>query len=568
MVFLSVILLVACFTGYYNFLVNVKKIQAFIAPSVIVTSITGCLYIAGIINTMLLAVYVILITGIILLIYYCKYINIDVFKENKFTIILCIILFLYLLYFTAGGVYEDGDSMTHWGIIVKTIFQDNRLPNFTNTTIGYQSYPPATACWIYFILRLSGYGEGKALFAQGFWMLTCVISMFSLNKTKSKIWDVMIAVFALFLMQGMGGLRVDIILSLVTIAGFIVISEYRNDNEKLIILLPPFVLAITLIKNSGLLFVFFILIIMLLLLVKYNGLRAALKITAIPAFVSVTGWYLWETHIKMVYAQANSTRHSFSIGYMKWVFGTKTREEINIIIQRYISKWFSWNDSYEWQILITLVILICICVFICGRHTVVIPGMIIAEYIIYKICLLVMYLTNMPGDDALLIASYSRYQKTFSLVMMFMAVWMIFEYVVIDIKNVMWQKVSFVLIFAMTIILLYKIPYTGMLRPDYQDAGNHRKLVKMVNDGKYGLNYGDKVVVYDEYWLNSIFVRFTFNNQDCNSFTNINDIEEVLETNNKQYKYLVILEWNQEIKELLEKYGYSDNPVCIPLYTG
>lgn len=567
MFFLSGILLVTCFAGYYNFLVNVKRINAFIAPSVIVTSIAGCLYIAGIINTMPLTVYVILITGIILLIYYYKYINFNVFKENSTAVMLCFLLFIYLLYFTLGGVYEDGDSMTHWGIIVKTIFQDDRLPNFTNTTIGYQSYPPATACWIYFILKLFGYGEGKALFAQGFWMLVCVISMFSLNKTKSKIWDIMLTVFALFLMQEMQGLRVDIILSLVTIAGFVVISEYRNDKKKLIILLLPFVLTITLIKNSGLFFVFFILIVMLLLLGRFNGFKDALKNTSIPVFVSIIGWYLWQTHIKMVYAQANSSRHSFSIGYMKDVFGTKTKEDINTIIQRYISTWFSWNDSYEWQIIITLIILMCICIFICGKHTGVIPGIIIAEYIMYKICLLAMYLTNMPGNDALLISSYSRYQKTFSLVMMFVAVWMVFEYIIPDIKNVIWQKISFILIFSITIILLYKIPYNRLLRPNYQDAGNHRKLVKMINDGKYGLDYGDKVVVYDDYWLNFLFVRFTFDNQDCNSFTNISDIEEVLETNSEHYKYLVILEWNQEIKELLEKYGYDGNSVCIPLYT-
>ena len=78
---------------------------------------------------------------------------------------------------------------------------------------------------------------------------------------------------------------------------------------------------------------------------------------------------------------------------------------------------------------------------------------------------------------------------------------------------------------------MYRIPYTELLRPDYQNGGNHRKLVKMMNEGNYGLRNKDKVVVYDDYWLNFHFVCFTFNNQACDSFTDITAIEEVLATN-------------------------------------
>lgn len=396
-------------------------------------------------------------------------------------------------------------------------------------------------------------------------MLSCAISLFSLNKSKRKAWDLVTAILALFLMQNMGGLLVDTILSLVVIACFVLISEHRSDKRMLLISVLPFSIVIPLIKNSGMLFAFFLLVIMYLLIYKQNGWRNALKLCGIPAAVSIAGWYLWEAHIKMVYVQANATRHSLSIGYMKEVFGEKTGEDIRTIIQKYMATWLSWNDSYEWQAVILLVVIAGLCVFACGKRAGLFPGVVLAEYIIYKICLLIMYLVNMPGSNALAIASYSRYQKTFSLIMIALAVWMVFEYIIPAKENSLFGKISFFAIFAVTALLMYRIPYTELLRPDYQNGGNHRKLVKMMNEGNYGLRNKDKVVVYDDYWLNFHFVCFTFNNQACDSFTDITAIEEVLATNEKQYKYLIILEWNQEIKELLKKYGYMEDSECIKL---
>lgn len=173
--------LVSGLAGYFNYLVNVKQIPVFIAPSVIITAICAAMYLCGLINVMPIGVYVSIGTGIILGLKYRKKFCFAVIRENKFAIALCLLLLVYLIYYTYSGVYMDGDTMTHWGVIVRSVCRDDRLPNFSNMEIGYQSYPPATACWIYFLLKIFGYGEGKALFAQGLWMLACAISCFSFN---------------------------------------------------------------------------------------------------------------------------------------------------------------------------------------------------------------------------------------------------------------------------------------------------------------------------------------------------------------------------------------------------
>ena len=51
------ILVIVCFAGYINYFVNVKRYSIFVVPAVVVTSVSGCLYIAGLINIMPLFVY-------------------------------------------------------------------------------------------------------------------------------------------------------------------------------------------------------------------------------------------------------------------------------------------------------------------------------------------------------------------------------------------------------------------------------------------------------------------------------------------------------------------------------
>ena len=245
--------LIMGFAGYFNYLVNVKQISVFIAPSVIITAICAVMYLCGLVNIMLFGLYTVIGVGIILVWYYRKSICFDEIRKNKFAVMLCVLLFIYLIYYTYSGVYVDGDTMTHWGVIVRSMCQDNRLPNFMNTEIAYQSYPPATACWSYFFLKVFGYGEGKALFAQGLWMLTCAIACFEFNKTKSKWGSMLAAVCVLFSLRWLDSLVVDVILALSVTAAAVGIYEYRSDIQKQLFVVLPFMLVIPMIKNICLL---------------------------------------------------------------------------------------------------------------------------------------------------------------------------------------------------------------------------------------------------------------------------------------------------------------------------
>lgn len=565
------IVLLLSFAGYANYLINVKRITVYLVPAIVMTSITGIMFLAGLINIMPLAVYSVLGFGTIILFRYRKDVSYDFIFQNKIGFAVCLLLLGYVFYYTYGGVYEDGDTMTHWGIIVRVMYQNNRLPNFADSTIAYQSYPPATACWIYFILKIFGYGEGKALFAQGIWMLSCVMAMFALNKSQRFEWDILIAAAALAMLHGigLGGLRVDAVLSVVTVAMCVAISEFRNDLSLLFWICGPFCLTLTLIKNSGILFVFFMIIAVFIWGLISKAYAQSVKGALALSSIAIGGWYLWERHIKMVYSWALGTRHSMNIGYMKSVFGEKTKEQISTILNGFISKWFSLNKSYEWELIVVFfAVSLCIALIHKKRRVLFVPALVGIYYLVYKFCLLSMYLFNMPGDDALSIAGYVRYQKTFSLIVLGMILWMALEYIPNpqSISSKSRPKQTAILV-ATAFLAWMGLEYANieLMRPDYSNGGSHRRLVTMVKETRNGLTYSDKVITYHTYQFTSLFTKFTFDNSQCTNTSNIDKINEVLEVNSEGYDYLIILEENKSIKSLLRDYGYSDEDNCIRL---
>lgn len=562
------LLFAASFGGYFHYLVNIKKVSLFAAPAVIVTSISAVMCLAGLVNTMLLCLYLIIAAGIMLLWKYRKELSFRGLSGNIFPLALCGILLIYLVYYTKGGVYADGDTMTHWGIIVKSIYEDGRLPNFSNIEIEYQSYPPATACWIFFVLKILGYSEARALLAQGLWMYACVISMFAVNKTRSKPGDVLIFLLALYLLRGLDDLRVDVILALVTIAAFVVAEEERADSKRLVWILLPFLFVLPLVKSSGLLFAIFVVCLAVCIVAKDGGWKQTVKMTGKCALIPVAAWYLWKSHTKMVYAGANYSMHSFSSEYMQSVFESKTSEDIHTIFEAYLAKWFSFNSSCEWQALLLFAVMAVAAVWLCKqkREVLTLSALMVGFYFVYKIGLFLMYLLSMYGAEALYVASYERYQQTFTMLMLFVALWIYLGYVQTaqEIRSAAVGKVACMGIAAVICFGLCVVDYESMLRPDYAYGGIHRRMVTMINDNDE-LDVGDKVLTYHSYQFTYYLVRHTFENWDSTSTHDLTRIEEALTSNHERYEWLILLEKDEQIQELLRQYGYSEDVDSIPL---
>ena len=72
-------------------------------------------------------------------------------------------------------------------------------------------------------------------------------------------------------------------------------------------------------------------------------------------------YYLWSAHTKMVYTNANTSRHSMSLDYMLSIAKTRNADSTKNIIHDFMASWFNWNASYEWLYWAGgLIILLCI----------------------------------------------------------------------------------------------------------------------------------------------------------------------------------------------------------------
>ncbi len=570
-----IILLGISMAGYVSWFIYKRNLNLWLAPAAVITGICFFMYLSGLINVMALTAYLILGGGIICFLgYFLKVPWIKLLRENWCPFIICIIFSGIFVYYFRNANYADGDTMTHWGVIVRAMYERDGLPNFQDTAVAYQSYPPATACWIYYVLKFTGYGENYALLAQALWSFCCGICLFALNKSRQLAGDILIGVSIVYYLKNMSDLRVDYLLAVISLAAVAGIACYVSEQnvagKELLYFVLPFIGILPMVKNSGVLFAVFLSFI-LLWAFPHMGCRRLWTIayTGLTLGVALSSLYLWKAHIKMVYADANASRHSLSITYMESVAESRSLEDYAQIIKAFISKWFSFNGTYEWLMIVLIIMLgITAMALIPGKRKTAgfITVMSLISYLIYKLGLLGMYLFNMPGNSYELEA-YVRYQTTFTsavTVSIFLLYFMLAE----EIRQRVWKKTQYICsIVSLSLILLF-INYSGagahLKHPDYVNGGVHRRLLSMIHNTPE-INEGDKALVYLHYGLAVHFVRFTFHNQECIASDNLVYFKNALMDNSMEFDTIIIFDRDETIQELLRSYGYDPDLEYINL---
>lgn len=459
---------VLAFLGYAKYLIRINASIWYI-PSVIISGIACFMYMAGILNIMPLMVYIILGFGIFLLLRNKEKIELSVNNTVIFSIVI-LGLCMWLIYYLRGALYADGDSMTHWGRIIRSMVKDDRLPNFMNREIYCQAYPPASACWIYFITYIFGFSERIAMFAQDSWILLGAITLFGLNKLKGKKYILMniIILFNVLLLfiNSFDTLIVDILLASVTVTGLVVIADDELSDRYRIYILSVLFAILPMIKNSGFIFVVFLLLALVFVWERKQNIKSIIILLS----PSVTFFVLWNAHIKMVFAAANETRHSIGVNYMFNLFKSRDAEQLKTISDAFVKKWFSNNISMEWEVWVALLVgLLVGGVLYKEKHKYLLKMLTynILIYLLYKIGMYGMYIFNMAGEDALRVAAYERYQWTFSLIMSFFI-----TYVVALLLTENKAIIMSVGLFLIMPLLFFKImPLDTFVRPDYENGG-------------------------------------------------------------------------------------------------
>lgn len=556
------LLLVMCLIGYFNYLVNVAKIDFWLTPAIIVASITAIIYLAGLINIIPVAEYLIIAFGVFLLFFYRNKISFLPIKENIIPGIMVLGLLAYVIWYNRGAIYPDGDTLNHWAWIVRSMIADDRFPNFMNRII-YQSYPPATACWTYFGMKIIGYSESKALILQNLATICYISSLFSLNKKHDVVGNVVAFLAMIPFLREFDGLKVDIILGAAAVAGFVVIAELYKRSKTMFLVLIPFAITITMIKNSGALFAVFFIITVTIAVNSTGEKKQFIKYGLSLSGITFAVWYLWQRHIKMVYINPTESRHSMSLDYTTSVIESRDSGYMVDILKNFVKKWFTANSSHEWILLALLVILTALAMIKekDKKKVLTIPLCFGIYYFVYKIGVLAVYLINMPGE-VLHMPSYERYHFTFSLVMIGALVWIFFRYLYTPDSSTAVLKYGSAAVLSVAVLFVVRSDQRNIFaRPDYAHDGSHRLMETMIKDSSNNLGYGDCVLGYHHDTTNIVedYVIYTTDNWASLGTDDPERVREALTTNEHGFDKVVILAEDENVEAVVKECGYGDS---------
>ena len=93
-------------------------------------------------------------------------------------------LVVYAVFLLHGCVLTYNDDFSHWGLIVRTMLVEDGFPAAGDPLITFTSYPPGTACLIYYVCRMvTGQAacEWGMLMAQAALLLSCVAPIAALG---------------------------------------------------------------------------------------------------------------------------------------------------------------------------------------------------------------------------------------------------------------------------------------------------------------------------------------------------------------------------------------------------
>ncbi len=433
------------------------------SPVFVFSTIVLLMYLASLLNLMAIMSYVILISGIATFGYFCllhsgrhelKKLFVG---SNKLSLILIFLLGIFLFIVIQGRHLIMYDDFSHWGTIIKEMSLTNRLPDSSSEIIIFQAYPPGSALFVYFINKFIGFTEGRMLFAQAIFMLSCLACLFAFcdsrqeqdiktRKLKMLITSVIVLCLSIYMLGGpvsIYTLSVDTLLLLLAVTSLVAVIYYRDDILKSAIIIAPILSTLVLVKNSGIFF--FVVTICFFAYAVFTTFRKArsrfkhskeivpinLKSLAIASVALVVPLFciiLWQIHVELVFPDGGESKHALSVENYSNTFAAKSGEDISSISQVFLERTLNLYNNAPVRNIILLNILT-IVVIIIQRVTkqksqVLLVTLILADiiFVIYCIGLYFMYLVSMPTSESMTLAGYTRYLKTITMYLEYLVV--------------------------------------------------------------------------------------------------------------------------------------------------
>lgn len=445
---------------------NFFKIKIEKAIPITVVFIIVLIYIAGLFDNLNLGLKIVqaifVITIFYNLIFFIKLIKNRTIYENLKRIItpgllIFIGLILCLIILNHNRLLEEYDEFNHWALIVKNMYINNAYGTIENSIVTFNEYPPFTAIFQYFLLKINGaYSEDLIIIAQGILYISMIIPIcnnvdFEKNFKNLILIIPSIIILPLIFYRGFFiNILVDGFLGILFGIGLFIV--YKDTNFYRNIFFIAILISLILTKTTGLFFA------SCLLVFKFiKAIRKKENIKIVFLFFLIVMIFIFSWNIKV--SQTKATR--------EWSLNLKENYEMyesydefeknvtsNFIDALYLKCGFTERN-------LTLVM----CLGLMSIYSIYVYKFakdkmeyrinmieIVFSFVIFCIGLLVMYINIFDEKEAIDLAAFERYLSTILLA------WTMFNFIVLVYENDVKLKTFYV--FLVIIIIFMPLEHT------------------------------------------------------------------------------------------------------------
>lgn len=560
-------LLILSMTGYILFLLVNCHIRIEFTLAVICAWISNVMFAAGILNIMPQAAWVIFAGGFILLWKICaqssfqtrsdarcgtrEYVPLD--RHNILLYGGFLLVIVYFSWLIRGTHFVNYDNFSHWAAVVKNMLFTNRMPNFEDEIIMFQSYPLGSALFIYYICRIIGNADVCYIWAQIFMLVSflfCMAAFIKKGRLYKAVWMGFFCLWALSANINIHELLVDTLLPLAAAAAFSIIFYYQKLPQKAVYCSSGLLAVLLNIKNSGLYF-YVVCVLFLTVYARSYIKQHKLQFAGVSLLFPLGLMYLWKRHVALVFSNGMMSKHAMSLAnYTDMVMG-KSKEDLKQIGQRLIERVL----SFEGMELKMMLLMTAILVLACLRKKTILrtAGMALVIWIcagIYFVFVYAMYIFSMPFDEAQRLASYDRYMMTLIIFLYGVITVYVLEHACITKREVM----AGVMLLAFYPVWQCRLQLHWLYqKPDYEAA---ERAVMQDIIKEYGLESGKSYMIYrtdDDGGYLFYLLQYELWTTGVGVITE-GDFEERKQQIG-EYDYFIVWDADHNVKQYLEEYG-------------
>ncbi|MHA6603053.1 ArnT family glycosyltransferase [Aerococcus urinae] len=410
--------------GYVSCLEKRLAVSPYLSWILVIAGQSLTIFAFALLNLLQPAMYLIYYLGFILLAVYLFLQSrssqesfLDLFKR-KFSWISLIFLLTFFIWviFMKEMPLIFWDNFSHWGLIVKFFFNEQRLATDLDKIIYYRSYPPAVSLYINYVVNFLGYSEGHMIIGNFMVNLAALYAFFTpFNVKRNKITGflVLFLIAVFYLMDDhvkMYNLLVDNLLAYLTLAGFAGLYHYRENRKissLIVIILAGF---LGLVKGSGIFFAVLLIAVYCYYLAKYDKAKAPFSLKKyLPVLLTLLPFAMWKLYVRLMY-DTSQFRHSV---HFDW---SQLHLKAKIVAKFILQSLDPWTPS-TWGLFL-IVVLVLVMLLVTAREKnlqkrlMTFSGILFAVLFVYYLSTMAMYLTAMPMDEAIKLAQFDRYTLT------------------------------------------------------------------------------------------------------------------------------------------------------------